>query len=182
VIVTGKYRYLIRLRGLSDPWLAGDQCGYQEERMGGELPETPPVLAAANPARAGPTTSQSGEGPAIPYGIYDWPQRGLRGRGTSHDTPTFAVAAIRRWWWQAGGTLHGGPKRLRSKPTAAVPTTTASGGGRWRCKPGRRDRTGHHRDSLPTRSVEVESDRPPDVQPDQRQLGRGSPLTATSGC
>jgi hypothetical protein len=38
-------------------------------------------------------------GMAIPYGVYDLQaNRGLVVVGTSHDTPAFAVDAIRRWW------------------------------------------------------------------------------------
>lgn len=42
-------------------------------------------------------------GIAIPYGIYDVGRnRGYIVVGTSHDTPQFAVAAIRSWWMQVG--------------------------------------------------------------------------------
>lgn len=40
---------------------------------------------------------------AVPYGIYDiGAQRGFVNVGTSHDTPTFAIASIRRWWNEIG--------------------------------------------------------------------------------
>lgn len=43
------------------------------------------------------------EGKAIPYGIYDVGQnQGYVVVGTSHDTPEFAIAAIRRWWCSIG--------------------------------------------------------------------------------
>jgi hypothetical protein len=43
------------------------------------------------------------EGRAVPYGIYDVARnRGYVCVGTSADTPTFAVTAIRRWWEQEG--------------------------------------------------------------------------------
>lgn len=43
------------------------------------------------------------EGVAIPYGIYDVTQNvGCVIVGTSHQTPEFAVAAIRRWWLRVG--------------------------------------------------------------------------------
>src|SRR5262249_34282336 len=39
---------------------------------------------------------------------------------------------------------------------------------------GGRVRAGHHGDALPAGGEQVEPDRPPDVQPDQRQLGWGA--------
>ena len=43
------------------------------------------------------------EGKAIPYGIYDLAHNaGYIVVGTSHETPAFAVAAIRSWWMQVG--------------------------------------------------------------------------------
>lgn len=42
-------------------------------------------------------------GVAIPFGIYDVGRNeGFVVVGTSHQTPEFAVATIRRWWWQVG--------------------------------------------------------------------------------
>jgi hypothetical protein len=53
------------------------------------------------------------QGRAIPYGIYDLARNdGYVVVGTSHDTPTFAVAAIRRWWAAAGRQYYPGAKRL----------------------------------------------------------------------
>jgi hypothetical protein len=50
---------------------------------------------------------------AIPYGIYDLARNdGYVVVGTSHDTPTFAVAAIRRWWRVVGRRRYRGAKRL----------------------------------------------------------------------
>jgi hypothetical protein len=52
-------------------------------------------------------------GQAIPYGIYDLAHNdGYVVVGTSHDTPTFAVAAIRRWWRAVGRRRYRGVKRL----------------------------------------------------------------------
>lgn len=46
------------------------------------------------------------DGVAIPFGIYDMARNeGFVIVGTSHQTPEFAVAAIRRWWLQVG-QLH----------------------------------------------------------------------------
>jgi hypothetical protein len=54
------------------------------------------------------------QGPAIPYGIYDLAHNdGYVVVGTSHDTPTFAGAAIGRWWSAVGRRRYPGAKRLR---------------------------------------------------------------------
>ena len=53
------------------------------------------------------------EGRAVPYGIYDVAYNdGLVVVGTSHETPTFAVACIRRWWLMTGRKRYAGAKRL----------------------------------------------------------------------
>jgi len=52
-------------------------------------------------------------GRAIPYGIYDLAfDDGLVVVGTSHETPSFAVAAIRRWWLEVGRWRYFGKRRL----------------------------------------------------------------------
>jgi hypothetical protein len=52
-------------------------------------------------------------GRAIPYGIYDLAfDEGLVVVGTSHETPSFAVAAIRRWWTEVGRGRYFGKRRL----------------------------------------------------------------------
>lgn len=52
-------------------------------------------------------------GRAIPYGIYDLAfNDGLIVVGTSHETPSFAVAAIRRWWLEIGRWRYAGKRRL----------------------------------------------------------------------
>src|SRR5262249_13712478 len=49
----------------------------------------------------------------IPYGIYDLAHSdGLVVVGTTHDTPTFAARAIRRWWLLVGRRRYPGAKRL----------------------------------------------------------------------
>lgn len=49
---------------------------------------------------------QDAKGKAIPYGIYDLARNeGYVVVGTSHETPAFAIAALRRWW-VAQGRLH----------------------------------------------------------------------------
>lgn len=46
---------------------------------------------------------QDAEGKAIPYGIYDLGRNaGYVVVGTSHETPAFAIAAIRAWWLEVG--------------------------------------------------------------------------------
>jgi len=48
------------------------------------------------------------EGVAIPYGIYDLARNeGYVTIGTAHETPAFAVAALRRWWKRAGQPTYG---------------------------------------------------------------------------
>jgi hypothetical protein len=109
-----QYRYLIRLRRLylthgwpvisvdtkKKEWVANfrnpGRCWRRQPRR---------VLAHDFPSWA--------EGPAIPYGIYDLARNeGYVVVGTSHDTPTFAVAAIRRWWLAGGRHRYHGAKRL----------------------------------------------------------------------
>jgi Rhodopirellula transposase DDE domain len=63
------------------------------------------VLAHDFPSRA--------KGHGIPYGIYDEGHNdGYVVVGTSHETPTFAVAAIRRWWLDVGRRRYPQAKRL----------------------------------------------------------------------
>jgi hypothetical protein len=53
------------------------------------------------------------EGVAIPYGIYDFGHnRGFVSVGTTHQTPEFAAAAIRRWWLKEGQREYPGSQRL----------------------------------------------------------------------
>ena len=48
------------------------------------------------------------KGQAIPYGIYDLAHNdGFVVVGTSHETPSFAEAAIRRWWLDVGRQRYG---------------------------------------------------------------------------
>lgn len=52
-------------------------------------------------------------GSAFPYGIYDFAHNdGYVVVGTSHDTASFAVAAIRRWWLVVGRRRYAGARRL----------------------------------------------------------------------
>jgi hypothetical protein len=61
------------------------------------------------------------EGKAIPYGVYDLAQNeGWVSVGTDHDTPAFAVAAIRQWWVRMGRMTY---------PTATELLITADSGG-----------------------------------------------------
>jgi len=53
------------------------------------------------------------QGRGIPYGIYDVAHNdGYVVVGTSHDTPTFAAACIRRWWIETGRRRYAGARRL----------------------------------------------------------------------
>jgi len=61
------------------------------------------------------------EGKAIPYGIYDMGRNeAWVNVGRDHDTPTFAVASIRRWWQAMG---------RRAYPDAEELLITADAGG-----------------------------------------------------
>jgi transposase len=61
------------------------------------------------------------EGKAIPYGVYDLAQNeGWVSVGTDHDTPAFAVAAIRQWWVRMGQPTY---------PKATELLITADNGG-----------------------------------------------------
>ena len=52
-------------------------------------------------------------GHAIPVGVYDLAHNdGFVLVGTSHDTPAFTVAAIRRWWLDTGRRRYAGARRL----------------------------------------------------------------------
>jgi len=52
-------------------------------------------------------------GRAIPVGVYDLSHKdGYVLVGTSHDTPAFTVAAIRRWWLDIGCHRYPGARRL----------------------------------------------------------------------
>lgn len=56
---------------------------------------------------------QDAEGKAIPYGIYDLGRNeGYVVVGTSHETPAFAVAAIRSWWLTVGRHHYRGKHEL----------------------------------------------------------------------
>lgn len=53
------------------------------------------------------------KGKAIPYGIYDVARNeGYVSVGVTHDTPEFAVAALRRWWWEVGRPTYPRAARL----------------------------------------------------------------------
>jgi Rhodopirellula transposase DDE domain len=56
---------------------------------------------------------QDAEGKAIPYGVYDLGRNeGFVVVGSSHETPAFALAAIRAWWLAVGQPHHRGKKAL----------------------------------------------------------------------
>lgn len=71
------------------------------------------------------------EGMAIPFGIYDVVRNeGFVVVGTSHQTPEFAVAAIRRWWVQAGQMYYPDPHELLIEADCGNP----NGNRCWRWK------------------------------------------------
>jgi hypothetical protein len=56
---------------------------------------------------------QDAKAKAIPYGVYDLARNeGYVVVGTSHETPAFAVAAIRSWWLEVGRHQYGGKAEL----------------------------------------------------------------------
>ena len=113
-------------------------------------------------------------GKAIPYGVYDLAaNRGWVSVGTDHDTPTFAVQAVRSWWEQMGHSTypcgdrvadHRRRRRQQRQPHQAVEDRAAAAG--------RRDRPAHQRLPLPARHQQVEQDRASDVLPHHRELAR----------
>jgi hypothetical protein len=66
-------------------------------------------------------------GRAIPYGIYDPAANdGSVVVGTAHETPAFAVAAIRRWWIIVGRRRYPEARRL------LIPADSGVGNGCWK--------------------------------------------------
>ncbi len=54
-----------------------------------------------------------GLGKAVPYGVYDVGRNeGWVNVGTDHDTPSFAVASIRKWWMAVGRRTYRGTKSI----------------------------------------------------------------------
>jgi Rhodopirellula transposase DDE domain len=71
------------------------------------------------------------DGVAIPFGIYDVARNeGFVVVGTSHQTPEFAVAAIRRWWVQARQMYSPDPHELLIEADCGNP----NGNRCWRWK------------------------------------------------
>lgn len=53
------------------------------------------------------------DGKAIPYGTYDIARNeGFVNVGTSHDTPEFAVASVKRWWHEMGKPAYSNAREL----------------------------------------------------------------------
>jgi Rhodopirellula transposase DDE domain len=72
-------------------------------------------------------------GQAIPVGIYDVTHNdGYVVVGTSHDTPAFTVAAIRRWWLSVGRHRYPSARRLLIE----VDSGGANDHRKWGWKPG----------------------------------------------
>jgi hypothetical protein len=73
------------------------------------------------------------DGVAIPFGIYDVARNeGLVVVGVSHQTPEFAVAAIRSWWLRCGRTHYSGKPELLIEADCGNP----NGNRCWRWKYG----------------------------------------------
>ena len=71
------------------------------------------------------------EGVSIPYGIYDVARNeGFVVVGTSHQTPEFAVAAIRKWWLKVGRRVY----RDRKQWLIEADCGGANGNRCWRWK------------------------------------------------
>lgn len=71
------------------------------------------------------------EGVAIPYGIYDvGTNEGFVVVGTSHQTPEFACAALRRWWQRVGAQVYAGQDELLIEADGGNPNSHHS----WRWK------------------------------------------------
>lgn len=82
-----------------------------------------PVLEYDYPSHA--------DGVAIPFGIYDLAtNEGLMVIGLSHQTPEFAVAAIRRWWKRVGRVTYAGQQDLLIEADCGNPNSHRS----WRWK------------------------------------------------
>lgn len=71
------------------------------------------------------------EGVAIPYGSYDVGRNvGFVSLGTTHQTPEFAPAAIRRWWLKEGQRVYGDNRQLLIE--ADCGGANSSRGWRWK--------------------------------------------------
>ena len=70
----------------------------------------------------------AGVGKAIPYGVYDMGRNeAWVSVGRDHDTPAFAVAAIRQWWTMMGRAAY-------PDATALYITADAGGSNGYRCR------------------------------------------------
>jgi hypothetical protein len=71
------------------------------------------------------------DGVAIPYGVYDLAaNEGFVVVGTSHQTPAFAIAAIRRWWLTVGQVRYADHRELLIEADGGNPN--ANGCGWWK--------------------------------------------------
>jgi hypothetical protein len=78
---------------------------------------------------------QDAVGKAIPYGIYDLTRNeGYVVVGMSHETPAFAVAAIRRWWLEVGRHAYPGCAALLIEADSGGAMVIGVGFGKWHCK------------------------------------------------
>jgi Rhodopirellula transposase DDE domain len=78
-----------------------------------------PVLEYDYPSHA--------DGAAIPYGIYDVAANdGFVVIGISHQTPAFAIAAIRQWWIKVGRVRYAGQQELLIQVDSGNPNSSRS--------------------------------------------------------
>lgn len=72
------------------------------------------------------------DGVAIPFGIYDLKRNaGFVVIGTSHQTPAFAVAAIRRWWLKEGQQQYPQCRELLLEADCGTPNAYRSNGWKY---------------------------------------------------
>ena len=113
-----QFRYLVRLRqAVPDTGMARDQRGYQEEGVGRRLQEPGPDAGGEDRGGARPRLPELGRsGGRSPTASMTWPATmGYVVVGTSHETPSFAVAAIRRWWLEVGRWRYSGSEAVADR-------------------------------------------------------------------
>ena len=115
-------------------------------------------------------------GKAIPYGVYDMARNeAWVSVGRDHDTPAFAVAAIRQWWMMMGRAAY-------PHATALLITADAGGSNGYRSRTWKQQlqrladdlRLPIHA-AFPPRHQQVEQDRASPVLSHHRKLARPSP-------
>ncbi|MBO0697314.1 MAG: ISAzo13 family transposase [Zavarzinella sp.] len=109
-----QFRYLVRLRKwyLARNWPVISADTKKKEWVG-EFKNPGRAWRRASPEVLDHDFPKWAEGRAIPMGVYDVGHNdGYVVVGTSHETPTFAVRAIRRWWRDVGRPRYPGVRHL----------------------------------------------------------------------